>query len=361
LHPEKRRGLYRSEGGQLKILDNEFAGKVVNSEGTAFEYPSKYPFRLDGKVRSPWYDRECDRAAHPMEIAQELDIDYLGSAYQFFVPSVLDRIQEEDVREPMMRGELEFDPETANPYHFVPIPDGRIQLWFNLTPEGNFPEVMSAALGGDVAAGTGASNSALSGGNRDTGEKILEFADPNLLAEEFATYAVAIARWMNQAYLIWDASGPPGRIFGNRVIDLGYTYIYWKTALNKITRKPSETPGFFLNPGDKAEAFGRYRRALKEGTFVQRSYEANKECAFYEQVAGGKGIEHSSARNSVDPTGARDNHGDRCVADVMLNYAYYVLSSGKLPLPEPKTPENSFAARRDRWEQKQREKEEVWA
>jgi hypothetical protein len=361
-HPVKRKGLYRSEGGELKIIDTEFKGTVVNSEGKKFDFPTNYPFRLDGELRSPFYDRECDRASHPMEIRQELDINYLGSDYQFFVPSVLDRIQLEDVRPPLVCGELEFDPETCEPIKFKSFPDGRIKLWFNLTPEEGFPEGLECILGADVSAGTGASNSALSGVNKETGEKILEFAfpGPNFHAEDFAAYAVAIAKWMNHAFMIWDASGPHGRIFGNKVMDLKYHFVYWKTALNRITRKPSETPGFFMNPGDKAEAFGRYRRALKDGTFIQRSYEANKECNFYIQVVGGKGIEHSSSLNNQDPTGARDNHGDRCVADVVANYALYVLKDNTVTIPEPETPYFSFAGRKQRHEAKLREREEVW-
>jgi hypothetical protein len=359
-HPEKRKGMYRSIDGELRIIDDEFKGKVVDSEGTSYNFPFDYPFRLDGKLRSPWYDRECDRAAHPMEIAQELDIDYLGSSYQFFVPSVIDRIQAEDVREPLVCGELEFDPITANPIKFVPFPDGRIRLWINLSPEGNFPEKLECVLGGDVSAGTGASNSALSGVNKETGEKVLEFAEPTISPEDFGIYSVAIAKWMNEAFMIWDASGPMGRIFGNRVMDLKYTYVYWKTALNRINRKPSETPGFFMNPGDKAESFGRYRRALKESTFIQRSYEANHECLFYIQVVGGKAIEHVNAINNQDPTGARDNHGDRCIADVLANYALYVMKSNVINPVEPEIPLNCFAARRLAYEAKIRKEEEVW-
>jgi hypothetical protein len=360
-HPDKRRGLYRSVDGQKKIIDNEFRGTVYDSQGEKFTFPDDYPFRLDGKLRSPWYDRECDRAAHPMEIAQEVDIDYLGSSYQFFVMSVIERIQAEDVREPTVCGELEFLPDSADPIRFAPFPDGRIHLWLNLTPENAFPENINCVLGADVSAGTGASNSALSGVNKDTGEKILEFAEPAMLAEDFATYAVAIAKWLNQAYMIWDASGPPGRIFGNRVMDLHYTYVYWKTALNRITRKPSETPGYFLNPGDKAEAFGRYRRALRDGSFVQRSYEANKECLSYQQVAGGRGIEHVGAAKNQDPTGARDNHGDRCIADVMANYGLYVNKENVVRPTGPRRPVSCYASRREAYEQRLKESEDVWA
>ena len=116
-----------------------------------------------------------------------------------------------------------------------------------------------------------------------------------------------------------------------------------------------------MNPGDKAESFGRYRRALKNGDFIQRSYEANKECLYYVQVAGGKAIEHTSASNNQDPTGARDNHGDRCVADVVANYGLYVLKDNKVTIPEPETPYFSFAGRKQRQETKLRDREEVWA
>jgi hypothetical protein len=324
-HPHKRRGLYRSENGKLKILDTEFHGQVKDSEGSLCNFPDNYKFRLDGKLRSPWYDTECDRAAHPMEISQELDIDYLGSDYQFFDARVIERIQQENVREPTTKGELEFDYETCQPTRFVACANGRLHLWVNLTPEGGFPDNMKVVQGADISAGTGASNSALSFVNRETGEKIGEFVEPRLLAEDFAYYAVAMARWANNAYMIWDASGPHGRIFGSTVMDIGYMWIYWKTQISKFTKKPSEIPGFFLNPGDKADAFGKYRKALRDGTFIQRSYEANHECLFYRQTAGQQTIEHTAAASSQDPTGARSNHGDRCVADVMANYGIYAL------------------------------------
>ena len=359
-HPEKRKGLYRTLNGEKQLVDQEFEGVVIDSEGKAFEFPSEYPFRLDGKLRSPFYDRECDRAAHPMEIAQELDIDYLGSDYQFFTRNIIDKIQTEDIRDPVVRGELEYEFHSGKPLRFVPFEDGRLQLWVNLTAEELFPENLECILGGDVSCGTGASNSALSAVDKATGEKIFEFAAPDMLAEDFATFAVAVARWMNLAYLIWDASGPSGRIFSNRVLDLRYHHIYWKTALNRITRKPGESPGYHLNAGDKAEAFGRYRAALKAGTFIQRSYEANKECLQYVQVIGSKAIEHTAAAHSQDPTGARENHGDRCVADVMANYGLYVMQSNKAIFAEPEVPQNCFAARRAAWEAKLRQEDLVW-
>jgi len=360
-HPVKRRGLYRSEDSRLILLDKDFRGVVRDSEGNGTIFPDQYKFRLDGKLRSPWYDTECDRAAHPMEIAQELDIDYLGSDYQFFDAAIIERIQAENVREPVIKGELEFDFHTCEPTRFVPCADGRLLLWVNLTPEGWFPENIKVVQGADVSAGSGASNSALSFVNIETGEKIAEFAEPKLFPEDFALYGMAMAKWFNDAFMIWDASGPTGRVFGSTVMEAGYTYIYWKTPLNKFTKKPSDVPGFFLNPGDKAEAFGKYRRALKDGTFIQRSYEANRECLFYRHTAGQQAIEHTDAANTQDPTGARTNHGDRCVADVLANFGVIILKD-RIPLAVPDSqPVGCFRSRRDAYEKKLKDKEEAWA
>ena len=360
-HPDKRRGLYRSEDGVLVLLDKDWVGEHRDSQGKVIQFPSEYKFRLDGKLRSPWYDRECDRAAHPMEIAQELDIDYLGSDYQFFDAKVIDQIGVEDVRDPLVVGELEYDYETAQPTRFVPDERGRMKLWINLTPEGEFPDNLRVIQGADVAAGTGASNSTLSLVNRDTGEKIGEYADPNMLAEDFARFALVVARWCNGAFLIWDASGPPGRIFGSTIMDFKYPNIYWKTNLSTVTRRPSDTPGFYMNKGDKIDAFGKYRQALKNKTFIQRSYEANKECLYYIHVMGAQSaIEHTSSLNTTDPSGAKSNHGDRCVADVMANFALHIFRDERPIAKEAPKVINCFQSRRAEYDRRVREQEEVW-
>lgn len=114
-HPEKSAGLYTSnkETGRLEIIDKEYwepGDRCVVDE---------YPFIRDGKMRSPWYDLQCERAAHPMEIAQELDIDYLGSAFQFFDVDTIDKLIKRDSRPAMHVGELDFDPDLLTPERFL--------------------------------------------------------------------------------------------------------------------------------------------------------------------------------------------------------------------------------------------------
>lgn len=106
-HPTKSAGLYESIDGKVVVLD------------TAYRFPVDYPFLTDGKVRSPWYDLQCRRAAHPMEIAQELDIDYLGSSFQFFDAGVIERCKLRDSRKAFHAGELRFDADTLRPVEFA--------------------------------------------------------------------------------------------------------------------------------------------------------------------------------------------------------------------------------------------------
>jgi len=66
LHPEKSKGLY------CIWPPPNLRDKVESVHWEAEE-----------KLRSPWYDRECERRS-PEAIRQELDIDYLGSGYPVF-------------------------------------------------------------------------------------------------------------------------------------------------------------------------------------------------------------------------------------------------------------------------------------
>ena len=72
------------------------------------QFPDAYPFILDKKLRSPWYDNEYKRCASPSEVGQELDIDFLGSDYQFFDSGTIDKLILGYCRDPDLVGDLEF-------------------------------------------------------------------------------------------------------------------------------------------------------------------------------------------------------------------------------------------------------------
>ncbi|MGH2272170.1 hypothetical protein ACQ9LF_10255 [Anaerohalosphaeraceae bacterium U12dextr] len=303
-HPIKSKGLYTTENGAIVVLDDRH--KTI---------PGGYEFIADGKLRSPWYDQQCKRAAHPMEIAQELDIDYLGSNYQFFDPAILTKLQADDVRPAYKVGDLDYDLQTAQPLEFLAADKGKLHLWVNLDMHGKIPDTMQCVMGIDIAAGTGASNSCISIANQQTREKIAELSSSGIAPHTLAKYAVALARWCNGAYMIWEANGP-GAIFGPCVLELGYRNIYYRRNDKALGARISDTPGWYSTKESKLVLLGEYRKALAAGHFVNRSYHALRECREYVFQSNGS-VEHSRSINTVDPTGARDNHGDRVIADAL--------------------------------------------
>ncbi|MDD5011460.1 MAG: hypothetical protein PHQ00_04985, partial [Phycisphaerae bacterium] len=356
LHPVKAKGLYFSRDGKVVMVDENFKGEVVVS-GVRYKFPEEYPFRLDGKLRSPWYDNECDRAAHPMEIAQELDMDPFASDFVYFDdPDLVPRIEREDVRNPLHEGILEFDADTLDPMDFVEGKNGHLKLWVNYDIYKKMPIDLSVVIGIDISAGTGASNSAASVVNRKTGEKIAEYANPHIKPEAFAKVVIALAKWFNDAYLLWDGGGP-GRTYGDETINLGYRNIYYRRNEKSLSKKVSDIPGCFLVSEEKKAVLGAYRKALKERTFTQRSHEANTECLSYIYSTSGT-IEHSGSVNAIDPSGAGANHGDRVIADALANKALNLMRINNTPT-QTSTPMNCYAARKAEFEKKQRQKD-LW-
>ena len=345
LHPVKQQGLYCAKDGKVTLYDKNFKGKVTDNEGVEYNFPEDYPFRMDGKLRSPWYDVECDRASHPMEIAQELDMDPLASAAQFFDAEVHDVIEKEDCRPALLEGYLEYDNETLEPTEFVEQTGGPLRLWIYLDADGRPNHNLDVGAGIDISTGTGASNSCSEWGNMLTREKIAEYVDPFIMPEEFAKLSVAMAKWFNNAYMVWDGGGV-GTIFSKVVVESGYRNFYFSRQEERLFMADTDKPGFFLNPKPKKTVMGMYRKALKAKTFIQRSTDANDECMEFVYTIRGT-VEHSAEYNNIDPSGAKDSHGDRVVADALLNKAYEVARIQHDDIEKDLMPANCFQARED--------------
>jgi len=302
-HPIKASGLYTTgEDGTLKVLDK-------------YGYPDGYEPILDGKLRSPWYDLQCERAAGLQEIAQELDIDYLGSGYQYFKPDAVQEAIRKYARPPVLVGDLDYDSKTGEPTTFRENPNGKLRLWFFLDKDGKPPLGHKYSLGNDVSAGTGASNSCSAGWDNTTHEKVLEYVDPYIRPEEYARQAVALGRWLGGAFMLWE-SGGPGRQFGSRVTELGYTNIYYRRLTEKISKKVTDIPGYATTRESKLALVGAYRAQIENGVAVNRSREALEECLEYIFLPDGS-VAHSRSTSKTDPSGARSNHGDRVIADAL--------------------------------------------
>lgn len=357
-HPVYSQTLYSSTkkpNGEYELnLLSDWTGQVDvlrkgEKEARTVQFPEEYPFILDGKKRSAWYDKECARCVTEMEIAQELDIDFLGSEYQFFDSETIKALTEKYCREPELVGRLEFDSETLQPTRFVEDPKGPLMLWMSLGADGLPPRDRRFAIGTDVSAGTGASNSVSSVVDVASGEKVGVLRSPHIRPTPWADHTIALANFFNRAFMVWDASGPTGKNFTMRVLDQRYTNIYYRRQEDKVNAKITDTPGYHLNPDARATLLESYREALGNHTFINRSRNGMQETLQFTVQPGGK-VEHSQAANSQDPTGARTAHGDEVIADALAGKG--LTEKGQIrKRQEPEPPAGSLAWRRKQAQQ----------
>jgi len=272
-----------------------------------------------GKPRSPWYDRECTRRAHEVEIATQLDIDYQGSDYPFFDPATLDQLKMEFCRPASHQGSLIVE-EGHDPI-FVDDGEGFLKLWCDLDEEMKPRGDRDYVVGCDISQGTRASDSVLTVGDRLSGEKVAEWSDNTTSATRLAEIAVGLCRMFTgaggrPAFLIWEATGP-GRTFGKKIIeDLHYGHIFYHVDDKTAKKKPTDRPGWFSSGDAKKDLLMNYRDALFSKRFINPSEKAIDEAGEYVYLANGK-IEHGGSINSIDPTNRGTGHGDRVIADAL--------------------------------------------
>ncbi len=312
-HPVKNRGLYEIINGDVVIRDTDY---WIPARQAKYKFRKEVPRNPRFRFRSPWYDKQCDRCNNDRQIAQELDIDYLGSEYQYFDPVKLTTAISMCIS-PWRRGELHYDV-YGSPAKFK-AGHGRLDLWCYLDQQGG-PPYSNYAIGVDVAAGTGASNSVAVIADISTGEQVGEFVSPNISPEAFAAYVVALGRWFRnredqEAFMIWEAPGP-GRIFGNKVLGLGYGNIFLNRDEKSLRKKVMPIPGWWPTIDSKESLMSDYKEAIDNGKFIVRSALQLEECRKFIFHKDGW-IRHAGQTSTMDPSGARAQHGDRPMAGAL--------------------------------------------
>lgn len=344
LHPEKSAGLYTTveekEGGELLILDPEFP------------FPPDYPFIRDGRKRSPWYDEQERRAATKQELAQEVDIDYAASGWQYFDAKMLANIKKETARAPLHSGELVLNPDWRKP-GWISQPGARLQLWFHPDDQGRVPGAWDdCVIGCDVATGKGgemSSNSVASVARKSTGEKIAQFTTNQMSPSDFCHAVLGMCTWFNQAHLIWEENGPGGE-FTKQVKERGYRDVYYRNDNElKFNSRKTRKPGWWSNKETKKILLAEYRNALFAGKFVNHSEEALDECGQY-VMNPNETVEHNRSKKTSDVMSLGENHGDMVIADALCWLAISETTrSGEEEAMEMEPPPGSFAARRKRF------------
>lgn len=308
LHPDKQRGLYRSTDGQLEVIDTEY------------DFPPDYPFILDGKLRSPWYDEECRRHPIPAFIAQELDIDYGGSGFPFFNAKAVDDHSRQYACDPFLVGDVDFNTEDFDP-SWRQMEGGPLRLWVHLTVE-QLPPEAEYVIGCDIATGVGgdqSTNSTASVANKSTGEKVAEYAINHLYPHQFAEVVIALRKFFRgpagDAMVAWELNGP-GREFAKHFMERSPHRVYYREQLDVHGGKVGKKPGWHSDKNSKRLLLGEYGKAIDRGRMINHSAAALEEMLHYVHKPDGK-IEHDRASLTLDPTAAGENHGDRVIADAL--------------------------------------------
>ena len=309
-HPEEGRG--------LRVVDDKDDLKKLRPKSGFWsdDYEG-----LRGKLQSPWHEIEEKEAVSPQYMAQEHEIDYAGSGWQFFPEPLIRRILVEDVCPPYHVGSLVMDVDTGKCFGFhEDAPLGRLQLWIHLADDGWPTKQFDYVVGCDVAQGShnasglGASNSCAVVINRSTGEVVADLTVSGVEAWDFAMMVIALCRFFHGAYLIWEGNGP-GQCFIRIPRDFGYDRVFYRRTESKVSAEVSREPGYWMTPSSKQYVFDKYLNALKERFIVERCKRATLELRLYQNAPGT--VIHAIAENTPDPTGARANHADRVVARVM--------------------------------------------
>ena len=363
MHPDKARGLYKVDPkgagilGKVKVIDH------------SFKYPDGWKFQLEAPsgpfpgLRSPWYDAQCRRRQSVISVAMDLDINPLSSSAKFFDELTLKNLKEEHCRAPSWVGELVYDKQTGKPSGIRQDPDGKLRFWFPPDHMGNPPRYRYG-IGSDVCAGAGATNTVFSVGN-ERGEKVAEYANPNIWPQDAGVYLVALAWYFKDgsgqgAKLCWELQGP-GSTMGKTIMGLGYRNVYWKVDEFRLSKGVSDVPGWFPDKEAKRLLMEDYRGALISGRFVNYSGPAIEECHFWEYDLRGDVVFVASFLESQaghmhglpnDPSGAGANHGDRVVADALCYKT--VASFGSIRSIEPEAPPLTLltlAGRRRHWQE----------
>lgn len=354
-HPEKAAGLYRCTNGEVEIIDKTYA------------FPADYNFREGGsKLRSPWYDAEDERRTTRQELAQEVDIDYLGSGRIVFDNSLIANYKAANVKEPLSTGELlhtrfavgecykvRLNPTSTKDNDTCFRANGgrkRLSVWAYPNKDHNY--VVTA----DISQGQGASNSVICVADRHTREKVAQFVCPDTMPHDLAAYALALCKWYRsergEAFMVWEANGP-GMVFGKEFIRYGGGFFYIQRNEQDLTHKTSKVPGWHSTTANKELLITDYRTALERGDITIRSEDSLNEAltyVFYD--TGGIGPNKLESEGN----GARSAHGDRVIADSLLVLAMREVA--KFKQKDDSVPAYSFE-----WSKRQarlREKQNSW-
>lgn len=387
-NPVKNPGLYRSPDlNRLEILDIDYykyyypkidwKPEMTHSDletDMLLSYPEiEISFKAvgDNKLRAPWYDSEEDRR-DPRDMAQNVDMNPIGSGDCFFDPEQCLTIRQKFVKEPKYKGEVEYEVSSTTKITDVKfhIDAGRKCFkWWGELRDGRPPQEHNYIVACDISMGVGASNSVAGVYDVNLGEKVGMFVSPDVGVEEFADQAIAICYWAGGAngkpFLVWEANGPGGA-FGKRVRWHNYYSVFTMRMERHKQRIKQSKFGWYSNREAKYDLLLELRIALSAGlrnvpgvkkliVHDDATVTEYEDYIFYE--SGELGLSTCLDESS----GAKSAHGDRVIPDGLFILA--LTDQPKASLKESAMiMEGSLAWRRQRFldEQKRQLENSPW-
>ncbi len=311
--PAKTRGAYRSYGTKVEYLD------------PSYEYDPDYPYVGDGRLRSPYYDNECQRAITQQDVAAELDIDYGGAAGRMFDPAIIAKAKQH-AGDPVMQVNLVYDHDgyplgikEGTPQLRIE-PGGPIHLWRKLptvsgqlvVPPGKY------VIGCDISQGTGGEWSSQSAAvciDEDTKEQIFMWMDSSTNPSQMADIVWALGHLFTTelgrpALVVPEVNGP-GSQFAARFLQKGYANPYVRrtgdAAADKLRDRRGTMFGLF-----NADRGTRILEAVHDGMrrhgLKIRSERILRELGRYQ-----RGVDGKATHPQVNKRGEA-SHGDCAIA-----------------------------------------------
>ncbi|MBN2211960.1 MAG: hypothetical protein JW709_11240, partial [Sedimentisphaerales bacterium] len=396
--PERITGLYRSpDYGKVIIEDINYYRRTYGGDFLKIEKGELIDVKAleiaavlsgedhalfvadgSGKWRSVWYDDQCRRRSD-RDVAQNLDMDPVGSGDMAFEAQVLQRMRSDLVKEPDFTGEILYRvlvaDDTSEQWERDRIVDvrfrqdigkKRLQWWGRLFPDIHRrwrpDQTHNYIVGCDISLGSGSSNSVASIYDCNLNQKVGSWVCPFTSPTHFAEQVVALCLWVGGAsnhrpFLIWESNGA-GTTFGRRIYSLGYDFVYYRADETKTFRPRSQNRGWHNSSATKLDLIINYREALgmvfrlddQNRRFVNPDEDAIREAEDYIFLNA----------STVGPScfaeeegGAKAAHGDRVIADALCCLARQEQLRAVLRLPRD-IPADSYAARREEWEHKSR-------
>jgi hypothetical protein len=274
--PRKCDGLYYLDDAKarVKVPDLPYDrrsdyGYVITKSGRVTEY----------KLRSKWYDKELKEALSARDVAQEVDIGYIGSGYCRFDAEMLEE-KSKNVRDGK-RGWLEEVDETIVFREAGAGEDYDLEVWeFPKTPHFNHRSVLGADTAEGLEHGDYCSGDVLTRNIRGDHAKLAASLHGHFKPDDWAKKLDVLGRWYDAGALMIVERNKDGLgVILKLLNDLNYYNMYHEDY-------DHDKLGYYTTDVKKALYTEALDKALKDGDLDVYSLNHFTEMSQFENVNG---------------------------------------------------------------------------